>query len=71
MFFGRDINLLKWYLFNFIEFDEEPILNKQILQALINHAQHIAKLALEAQGSGKNLVKDVKVIILKYTIFIR
>ena len=39
----------------------EPILNKQILAALIEHAQHIAKLTLESKDSGKDLVKDVKV----------
>lgn len=47
---------------------EEPILNKQILQALINHAQQIAKLALEANGAGRDLVKDVKVIFYNNVI---
>ena len=40
---------------------EEPILNKQILQALISHAEHIAKLTLQSKDSGKDLVKDIKV----------
>lgn len=41
--------------------EEEPILNKQILQALTNHAQSMAKIALESHGSGLDLVKDIKV----------
>jgi hypothetical protein len=40
---------------------EEPILNKQILQALMSHAEHIAKLTLQSKDSGKDLVKDIKV----------
>lgn len=40
---------------------EEPILNKQILEALISHAEHIAKLTLQSKDSGKDLVKDIKV----------
>jgi hypothetical protein len=38
----------------------EPVLNRHILQSLANHAQQIAKCALEAQGSGTNLITDVK-----------
>lgn len=41
----------------------EPILNRHILQSLANHAQQIAKYALEAQGSGMNLVSDVKLAL--------
>ena len=56
-------NFEVWYAkVDFSDRFEEPILNKQILQALINHAQQIAKLALEANGAGRDLVKDVKVI---------
>ena len=40
---------------------EEPILNKQILEALTNHAQQMAKIALDTHGSGFDLVKDIKV----------
>jgi hypothetical protein len=40
---------------------EEPILNKQILQALTNHAHQMAKIALDSHGSGFDLVKDIKV----------
>ncbi len=38
-------------------------MNRQILQSLANHAQQIAKCALEAQGSGTNLVSDVKLAL--------
>lgn len=41
----------------------EPVLNRHILQSLANHAQQIAKYALESQGSGCNLVADVKVAL--------
>lgn len=38
-----------------------PIINKNLIKALISHAQKIAKLALEADGSGSDLAKDVEV----------
>ena len=38
----------------------EPVLNRHILQSLANHAQQIAKCALEAQGSGTNLIAELK-----------
>lgn len=41
----------------------EPVLNRHILQSLANHAQQIAKYALEAQGSGTNLISDVKIAL--------
>jgi cation transport regulator ChaB len=36
-------------------------LNKEIIQALANHAQQIAKHALNQAGAGVSLVTDVKV----------
>ena len=46
------------------EVEEEPIFNKKVLQALNNHAQQMAKIALESNGSGMDLVKDIKVLCL-------
>ena len=45
---------------------EEPILNKQVLDALQMHAQNMAKIALDSNGSGMDLVKDIKVMIICY-----
>ena len=36
-------------------------MNKQVIQALTNHAQLIARKALGKNGSGTNLISDVKV----------
>ena len=45
---------------------EDPILNKQVLDALQMHAQNMAKIALDSNGSGMDLVKDIKVMIICY-----
>lgn len=38
------------------------MMTKSILRALVAHAQTIAKLALQSEGSGRDLAKDIKVI---------
>ena len=43
---------------------EESLMNKEVLQALTSHAQEIAKEALRKNGSGTNLLKDVKVNLI-------
>lgn len=55
--------LLKYriFVFNDIFQVQEPVLNHKMVEALIIHAQQIAKKALEIRGSGLNLVEDVKV----------
>lgn len=39
----------------------ELVINKKILRALVAHAQSIAKIALQSDGAGIDLVKDIKV----------
>jgi hypothetical protein len=40
---------------------EEPIINQDVIEALGNHAQQVAKLVLDQQGAGHILEDDIKV----------
>lgn len=56
----NSILIIYFWFNNFLQVSE-PIINKKLVEALVQHAQKIAKQTLNKSKSGLNLADDVKV----------